>query len=139
MSGPTNGMSLVCWVELPSVVDPSGILTSIEGGIDIPFEIKRVFYMHQITLERGGHAHRDTHQLVTAVSGSFLMELTDGRNTCEFHMDDPSKGVYLPPMIYINMREYSPDAVGLVLASTHYDRSKSIRTWGEYQIAVNLD
>lgn len=138
MNEQNISLTLVRWIELPSIEDSRGILTSIEGEIDIPFEIKRVFYMHQITLERGGHAHLDTHQLITAVSGSFLMELTDGQNRCEFIMNDPSKGVYIPPMIFINMREHTPDAVGVVLASTHYDRSKSIRTWDDYKIAMNL-
>ena len=65
----TSVLDAVRWVELPSNVDARGVLTSIEGGQDIPFEIKRIFYMHHIAADRGGHAHIDTEQIVTAAAG----------------------------------------------------------------------
>ena len=66
------------WISLASVNVRGGILTSLESAIDIPFEIKRIFYMHHVKSDRGGHAHTDTDQVVIAISGSFKIELFDG-------------------------------------------------------------
>lgn len=63
-------LDTVCWFPLPSHSDRRGILTVIESGVDLPFEIKRVYFLHHILKDRGGHAHRDTHQIITALSGS---------------------------------------------------------------------
>jgi len=120
------------WVSLPSNADPRGVLTSIESGIDIPFHIKRIFYMHHIVSDRGGHAHRDTDQVVIALSGRFVISFSDGRRKKTFEMDDPARGMYVPRMIFIEMYDFSPGAVCCVLASTHYDITKSIRSWEEY-------
>ena len=126
----------VRWVNLPSSKDVRGVLTSIEGGEDSPFEIKRVFYMHNIASDRGGHAHRDTDQIVVSMSGSFKMDLSDGLVNRTYTMDDPTRGIYTPRMVFIKLYDFSPGAVCMVLASTHYDRSKSIRTWDEYLVAI---
>lgn len=120
------------WVDLPSQKDARGILTSVESNKDIPFDIKRVFYMHHIVTARGGHAHTDTDQIVIASSGSFKMELCDETETKTFEMNDATKGVYIPRMIFIKLHNFSEDAVCLVLASTYYDISKSVRTWEDY-------
>jgi len=129
-------LSDVRWIELPSNMDSRGILTSIESGIDIPFTIQRVFYMHHIVADRGGHAHRDTDQVVIAIVGRFIMELTDGTSHLRFELDDPMRGIYIPRMIFIRMHDFSPGAVCCVLASTHYDITKSIRSWEEYLKAL---
>ena len=117
--------------------DQRGVLTSIESSIDIPFEIKRIFYMHHILSDRGGHAHIDTDQVVIAISGSFQIELYDGANQVLFNMNDPTKGLYIPRMIFIRLFNFSEDAVCLVLASTHYDIKKSFRNIDEYNNAIN--
>ena len=129
-------LDAVRWIELPSSIDARGTLTSVEGGIDIPFEIKRVFYMHHINTDRGGHAHRDTEQVVIAAAGSFKMDLSDGKDTQTYALDDPMRGVYTPPMVFIKLHDFSPGAVCMVLASTYYDIAKSIRTWEEYWEAI---
>lgn len=129
-------LDAVRWVELPSNVDERGVLTSIEGRQDIPFEIKRIFYMHHITTDRGGHAHIDTEQVVTAAAGCFKMDLSDGVDTQTYVLDDPTRGVYTPPMVFIRLYDFSPGAVCLVLASSHYDIEKSIRSWEEYLEAI---
>lgn len=136
MNNGTSVLDAVRWVELPSNVDARGVLTSIEGGQDVPFEIKRVFYMHHIATDRGGHAHTDTEQVVTAAAGRFKMDLSDGVNTQTYVLDDPTRGVYTPPMVFIRLYDFSPDAVCLVLASTHYDITKSIRSWEAYLEAI---
>ena len=129
-------LDAVRWVELPSNVDERGVLTSIESGQDIPFEIKRIFYMHHIITDRGGHAHADTEQVVTAAAGRFKMDLSDGVDTRTYVLDDPTRGVYTPPMVFIELYDFSPGAVCLVLASTHYDIEKSIRSWEAYLEAI---
>jgi dTDP-4-dehydrorhamnose 3,5-epimerase-like enzyme len=128
----------ISWKSLPSVKDMRGILTSIESAIDIPFEIKRIFYMHQIASDRGGHAHTDTDQIVIAISGSFEILLFDGTEKVTLLMNDPLKGLYIPRMIFIELSEFSSEAVCLVLASTHYDIKKSIRNIDDYKSAIKL-
>lgn len=125
-------------VDLPSVRDARGVLTSIESGRDAPFVIRRIFYMHHMVSDRGGHAHMDTHQVVIAAAGSLTMDLSDGSRTVSFRLDDPTKGVYTPPMVFITLRDIGPDALCLVLADTHYDMSRSLRSWEAYLAAVKL-
>lgn len=126
----------ISWYNLESVHDQRGVLTSIESGIKIPFKIKRIFYMHHVVKDRGGHAHIDTDQVVIAISGSFHIELYDGFEKITFCMDDPTKGLYIPRMVFIRLFSFSGDAVCLVLASTHYDILKSIRNIEDYDIAI---
>lgn len=122
----------VNWINLPSNRDRRGVLTSIESGIDIPFTIKRIFYMHHIISDRGGHAHADTDQVIIATSGSFELELSDEKTKKTYKMNDPTKGLYVPRMIFIKLFNFSDDAICQVLASTHYDISKSIRSFEDY-------
>ena len=87
----------VKWIDFRSVVDQRGVLTSIEGGVDLPLEIKRIFYMHHITEDRGGHAHTDTDQVVIAAAGCFKMDLSDGTTCRTYELNDPTPGgVYAP-------------------------------------------
>jgi dTDP-4-dehydrorhamnose 3,5-epimerase-like enzyme len=122
----------VKWIELPSVRDGRGVLTAVESGQDVPFPIKRIFYMHHIVSERGGHAHQETDQVVVAIAGSLTLELADGRERGRFEMNDATRGLFIPKMIFIEIKNISADAVCLVLASTHYDIAKSIRSWEDY-------
>ena len=116
-----------------SNTDSRGTLTSIEGEFtDIPIDIKRIFYMHHVTSDRGGHAHIDTDQVLIGISGSFKLKLFDGKDTIEFIMDDCTKGVYVPRLTFTDMYDFTPDAVCLVLANTHYDMGKSLRSMDTY-------
>ena len=127
-----NLLKKVKWIDLPSKRDERGVLTSIEGENDIPFAIKRIFYMHHIITDRGGHAHLETEQIVIAISGSFKLQLSDGIMWETYKMNRATKGLYIPKMVFIKIQDFSADAVCLVLASTHYDINKSIRNWEEY-------
>ncbi|RKY32718.1 MAG: WxcM-like domain-containing protein [Candidatus Omnitrophota bacterium] len=122
----------VRWVKLPSVKDSRGTLTSIESNIDTPFLVKRIFYMHHIVSDRGGHAHIDTDQVIIAVYGKFKVGLSNGVEKKRYVMEDPAKGLYVPRMIFISLYGFSKGAVCMVLASTHYDIKKSIRSWQDY-------
>ena len=127
-----SGLDGIRWIDLPSVTDDRGTLTAVEASADIPFEIRRIFYMHHISAERGGHAHRDTDQVIIGISGSHVVEVKDARRSLRFVLDTPQRGLYLPRMTFTSLMDFSPGAVSLVLASTHYDRARSIRTFGEY-------
>lgn len=126
------------WIALPHVIDDRGVLTAIEAGKDIPFKVARVFYMHRtpVGVERGGHAHRDTQQVVIPISGSFKVELSDGNAIRDFDLSDANQILYIPPMIWARLYDFTPTAVCLVLADTHYDRSRSLRSWHAFLQAV---
>ena len=131
-----GNLDAVRWLAIPSHGDERGVLTAVEGGIDLPFAIARVYLLHHITADRGGHAHRDTHQLVMAAAGSCELLLSNGVETRSFLLDDPTRGLLLGPMLFIRMQNISPDARLVVLASTHYDKKRSLRSWEEYLEAI---
>lgn len=128
------GIAAVRWLEFMDNIDQRGRLTAVEGEISLPFAINRVFYVHQVRPgeDRGGHAHRDTDQVLTALGGSLDVVISDGRAHRRYRLDHPGRGIYLPRMIWVRMYDFSPGCACLVFASTHYDRSMSIRTWREY-------
>lgn len=133
MVGPLGRARLV---PIPTVGDDRGCLSVVEAEQTAPFPIRRVFYMHAMTAERGGHAHRDTDQLVICVSGSLRLDLTDGRDRMSVRLADPAQGLFIPAMVFLDIRDISADAVCLVLASTHYDMGRSIRSYEAFLEAL---
>lgn len=132
-------LDLVRWIDLHPNSDARGSLTAVEGAQTIPFEIKRVFYLTDVVADRAGHAHRDTHQFVIGVAGRFTVEVSDGHQTSSFPIQGSDRGLYLPPMVFVRLLDFSPGAVLLALASTHYDPSKSIRSWEDFlRVAKDL-
>ncbi|WP_418314682.1 sugar 3,4-ketoisomerase [Piscinibacter sakaiensis] len=125
----------VCWHKLNTICDARGCLTAIEAVQNVSFEIKRIFYMHDVRkgADRGGHAHKDTDQFAIAISGSLRILVSNGVCSKVVILNEPGWGVYLPRLTWTRLYDFSDDAVCLVLANTHYDRSKSIRTWSEFQ------
>ena len=93
-------------IDLPSNQDDRGVLTSIEAEGDIPIEVLRIFYMHHMTADRGGHSHIDTDQVVVAAHGAATFKLIcrDG-SVCEYRLDDPCKGLYLPRLTFVDICE----------------------------------
>jgi dTDP-4-dehydrorhamnose 3,5-epimerase-like enzyme len=128
-----KGLEGARWIDLPVRTDPRGTLT-IVGHDEIPFSITRLFYVREVPagVERGGHAHRVTEQFVLAINGSFSLDLTDGRDKRSFRLDSPTRGVYIPPMVWDRLYDFSGQAVCLVLASTQYAESDYIRDWNEF-------
>lgn len=124
------------WIDLPHVPDERGVLTSIESGRDIPFDVRRVFFMHGVSAERGGHAHRLTQQLLLAPAGEFKVDLSDGRESASYRLADPNRGLYLPPMTWVRLYGFAPGAVCLVLADTHYTENGYIRHWDDFLAGV---
>lgn len=125
-----------CYVDLPSHRDARGVLTAVESGQDVPFDIKRLYLVHDIVADRGGHAHRDTTQVVTAVSGRCDLVLTDGTDERTLALEHPARGVLIGPMLFIRMTNFTPGTVVLSMANTHYDTSRSIRTWDDYLAVI---
>lgn len=125
-------------IQLPKIEDARGNLSFIEGGNHIPFDIKRVYYLYDVPggSERGSHAHKSLHQLIIAMSGSFDVVLDDGRTTKRFHLNRSSFGLYICPMIWRLLDNFSSGAVCLVLASARYDESDYYRTYSEFLGAV---
>ena len=88
--------------------------------------------MRDVRGERGGHAHRVTRQLLVPIAGTFSVEVSDGCETASYDMNDPHRGLYLPPMTWVRLSEFTPDAICLVLADTFYADVSYIRDWDEF-------
>jgi WxcM-like protein len=125
-------------LDLPVVREPRGNLTFIEGGGHIPFDIKRVYYLYDVPggAERAGHAHKELHQLVVAMSGSFDIHLDDGFEKRTIHLNRSYTGLYICPMIWRTIDNFSSGSVCLVLASNHYDEADYYREYPQFLNAV---
>jgi len=124
--------------DLPKHVDMRGNLTVIEGGVHVPFQIARVFYLYDVPTgsDRGAHAHRALHQFLVCLSGSFDVQLDDGVQTRTVHLNRPWKGLHVPPMIWAAEVNFDPGSVCLVLASAPYDANDYIRDYAEFRQSV---
>lgn len=125
-------------VELPKIYDPRGNLTFIEGGRHVPFDIQRVYYLYDVPggAERGGHAHKALQQLIIAMSGSFDVLLDDGRRKKRFHLNRSYFGLYVCPMIWRELDNFSSGSVCMVLASNHYDETDYYRDYRAFLAAL---
>ena len=121
-------------IELQKITDPRGNLTFIEGMQHIPFEIRRVYYTYDVPggADRGGHAHKALHQLIIAMSGSFDVTLDDGRNKKKYHLNRSYQGLYVCPMIWRDLDNFSSGSVCMVLASDKYEESDYFRDYNEF-------
>jgi hypothetical protein len=121
-------------IELPRINDPRGSLTFIQNSDQIPFAIQRVYYLYDVPggAERGGHAHKALHQLIIAMSGSFDVLLDDGRGKCRYHLNRSYLGLYVCPMIWRELDNFSSGSVCMVLASNRYDEDDYYREYEEF-------
>ncbi|MBJ7414018.1 MAG: WxcM-like domain-containing protein [Niveispirillum sp.] len=121
-------------VHFPIVSDRRGNLTFIEGSRTIPFDINRVYYLYDVPggAHRGGHAHKELHQVVIAVSGSFDIHLNDGRRQQTVTLNRSYYGLYMRNMVWRELHNFSSGACCLVLASRHYDEADYIRDFDEF-------
>lgn len=122
------------FLDLPKIQDPRGNLTFIEGGRHVPFDIERVYYLYDVPggSDRGAHAHRNLHQFVVAMSGSFDVVLDDGDRKRRFHLNRSYFGLYICPMMWRYLDNFSSGAVCMVLASRHFDETDYIRDYEEF-------
>jgi dTDP-4-dehydrorhamnose 3,5-epimerase-like enzyme len=124
-------------INLRKIADPRGNLTVVENSRDIPFEIKRVYYIYDVPTSsyRGAHAHNKLEQVMIAISGSFTVRVDDGSSKKLILLNKPFESLYVPKMIWSDMMDFSSGAVCLVLASEFYDENDYIR---DYDIFIRL-
>lgn len=122
-------------IDLPRHLDRRGNLSVVENGINIPFDIKRVYYIYDVPggEGRGGHAHRSLKQFLIAVSGSFTICLDDGFTKEKILLNKPYQGLLINPGIWRTLEDFSSGAVALVLASDFYDESEYIRRYKDFK------
>lgn len=121
-------------IALPTLSDDRGDLSFVHAHTHVPFSIERLFYFYHVpeNKTRGGHAHKQLKQFMIAMNGSFRVEIDDGKNSKTFFLNSPSQGLYIPPMLWVDVSELSQNAVCLVLASHPYDESDYYRNRDEF-------
>jgi hypothetical protein len=125
-------------IDFPRIQDPRGNLTFIEGGRHVPFAVERVYYLYDVPggAERGAHGHRRLEQVIIAMSGSFDVVLDDGREKKRFHLNRSYYGLYVAPMIWREIDNFSSGSVCLVLASRIYEVEDYFRDYDEFLRSV---
>lgn len=126
-------------IDLGKVNFPEGNLTVIENNSQFPFEIKRVFYLYDIAggESRGAHSHKICHQFLIAASGSFEVELNDGKYKRQVFLNRPHLGLHIPPGVWASEVNFSSGAICLVLASHCYDEKDYIRNYNDFLKYIN--
>ena len=121
-------------IDLRKIHDVRGNLTPIEGGVDVPFDIKRVYYLYDVPggESRGAHAHKELYQLIVAANGSFTVTLDDGHEKKSFNLNRSYYGLLVVPGIWRDLDGFSSGAVLLCLASEHYDAADYIRDYDDF-------
>jgi hypothetical protein len=121
-------------IDLPKITDPRGNLTFIEGARHVPFDIKRVYYLYDVPggAERGGHAHKNLHEFIIALSGSFDVILNDGIEKQRFHLNRSYYGLYVCPMVWRELDNFSSASVCMVLASAPFEESDYFRDYDKF-------
>ncbi|MEI6179326.1 MAG: FdtA/QdtA family cupin domain-containing protein [Chloroflexales bacterium] len=126
-------------IELPRIQDHRGNLTFIESGRHMPFEIKRTYYLYDVPggAARAAHGHKTLQQLMIAMSGSFDVTLDDGREKKLFHLNRSYNGLYIQPMMWRDLDNFSSGAVCMVLASDFFDEGDYFRNYADFIKAAN--
>lgn len=121
-------------IKLQKVEATNGHISIYENDKDVPFDVKRIFYLYDIPSgeSRGAHAHKECHQFLIAITGAFEVELFDGINSKTIRIDQPDTGLHIPPGIWASEKNFSSGAICLVLASQTYDEADYIRIFEEY-------
>lgn len=121
-------------IELDKIHNRAGNLTVVQNQLSVPFSVERIYYLYDVpsNAERGGHAHKELHQLIIAASGSFTISLDDGKGKKSFMLNNPNKGLIVGPGIWRELSDFSSGSVCLVLASLKYAASDYIRDYQEF-------
>lgn len=121
-------------IALPRFTDGRGSLSFVEARVHIPFAFERIYYLYDLPegAERGAHAHKALHQLMIPMAGSFDVVLDDGVRQRRVHLSRPDQGLYIRPMIWRDLENFSSGAVCLVLASEKYDEADYFRSYEEF-------
>lgn len=121
-------------IKFPSFKDDRGTIAVVEGELDIPFSIKRIYYIYDIPTgaERGSHAHKTLQQLIIPISGAFEIELDDGVSKFNFFLSDPCVGLYVPAMHWRKIVKFTSNAVLFSAVSDHYNEADYYRNYYEF-------
>ena len=121
-------------VDLPQVHSEAGNITAIENNKNIPFEVKRIYYLYDIPggEDRGAHGHKELKQFIIAASGSFDVTIDDGQNKRTFSLNHPNRALHLVPGMWRELSNFSSGAICLVLASEKYDEKDYVREYSDF-------
>ena len=125
-------------IDFPKISDPRGDLTFIEQEKDVPFDIKRVYYIYDVSSgsKRGGHAHKTSEEVIIPISGSFDVKLDDGFKKVAILLNRPYFGLYIAPWVWRVIENFSSNSVALILASTLYNESDYVRNYKVFKKEV---
>jgi hypothetical protein len=126
------------WIDVPQIVDARGALSFVEGQRHIPFDIRRVFFLHDVPngAERGGHALRECEQVLIALGGTIEVLTSDGTASARHILSTPTQGLYLPPLVWRELKRFSPGSVCLALCSQPYSEADYFREFTQFLAAV---
>ena len=126
-------------LKLPTALDKRGRATFVSEISDVPFNIRRVYYLYNVPRgkSRGYHVHKREKQLLVAVSGSVDVIMDDGRKRKKIRLDNPSKGLYIPPMIWREFHNFSKDCVMLVIVDDFLNEKEYIRDYEDFKKAIS--
>lgn len=122
------------YIKFKKLSDSRGFLTPIEASKEIPFDIKRIYYIYNVdkNVTRGLHAHKSLHQVLICMHGTVKVKIKTPMEEKTIELSDPSEGLYIGPMVWREMFDFSNEAVLLVIASGYYDESDYIRNYNSY-------
>jgi oxalate decarboxylase/phosphoglucose isomerase-like protein (cupin superfamily) len=128
-------------VDLPKILDPRGNLSFIEDNAHIPFEIERTYWIYDVPggEMRGSHAYKTNCEFIVALSGSFDVVLHDGNQERKYSLNRSYYGLYVPPMLWRSMENFSTNSLALILSSTKYDEADYIRDFKSFSNLKGLN
>ena len=132
-------MKKVKVIRLPKILDPRGNLSFFENDNQIPFDIKRTYWIYDVPggEMRGSHAFKESHEFIIALSGSFDVVLNDGENEMKFSLNRSYYGLYVPNMLWRRLENFSTNSLSLIVSSISYDEKDYIRDFEEFKIKRN--
>ena len=124
-------------IEFPKMCDPGASLTVVDGENHLPFAIKRIYYLSEISAKmRGGHAHQHHEEVLIPIIGGFKVTLDDGKNRVDYELRKSSQGLYYPTMLWHELSDFEPGTIVLALASQPYDANDYYRSLDEFYAAL---
>lgn len=126
-------------IPLPKILDPRGNLSFFENSNQIPFEIKRTYWIYDVPGGeiRGGHAFKDSHEFIIALSGSFDVVLSDGEKEIKYSLNRSYEGLYVPKMLWRSLENFSTNSLALIVSSILYDQKDYIRDFEEFKTIID--
>jgi hypothetical protein len=126
-------------IQLPKILDPRGNLSFFENNNQIPFDIKRAYWIYDVPggEQRGSHAFKRSHEFIIALSGSFDIVLNDGNKEKKYSLNRSYNGVYVPNLLWRRLENFSTNSLALIVSSISYDNNDYIRDFEEFKTMIN--